>query len=41
MHGLIEGQCSICQRSVEKLMAEKARTGIDKLSNTKQKKAKS
>jgi hypothetical protein len=40
MHGLIEGQCSICGKLAEKLRSEKLQTATDKPSNRKAKKAK-
>ena len=40
MHGLIEGQCSICGKSGERLQSEKLQTDTDKSSKRKAKKAK-
>jgi hypothetical protein len=40
MHGLIEGQCSICVNLREKLEPEKLQTEKEKPSNRKAKKAK-
>jgi hypothetical protein len=40
MHGLIEGQCSICGKTVRKLQTEKLQTAADKPSNGKAKKTK-
>lgn len=40
MHGLIEGQCSICVNLREKLGPEKLQTEKEKPSNRKAKKAK-
>jgi hypothetical protein len=40
MHGLIEGQCSICVNLREKLQPEKLQTEKEKPSNRKAKKAK-
>jgi len=40
MHGLIEGQCSICEKLSEKLQTEKLQTEMDKSSHKKAKKAK-
>jgi hypothetical protein len=40
MHGLIEGQCSICVNLREKLQPEKLQTAREKPSSRKVKKAK-
>jgi hypothetical protein len=40
MHGLIEGQCSVCQKMVEKGQTEKLQTASNKPSHKKRKKLK-
>jgi hypothetical protein len=40
MHGLIEGQCSVCEKLRKKLQPEKLQPATDKRSNRKAKKAK-
>jgi hypothetical protein len=40
MHGLLEGQCSICEKLRENLQSENLKKETDKPSNTNIKKAK-
>jgi hypothetical protein len=40
MHGLIEGQCSVCQKQVQKVQTEKLQTEMNKPSHKKRKKLK-